>query len=465
MPVDVSMYPGPPKPVNPLEMMSSMAGLQGQMQQNQIAQRAMMGQQAEGQAAQAATGEDGSFDPGKFAAGVASNPNGVYAQVHANAFAQEQRQAQLAQHVQQVQLGMQQTQYMTDQLGALADKKGVTGKDVADLAGVLVQNGILDSKSAATELAQAPTSDDQLPAYLRTLQMRAMKSGEQLAQYHQQMMIDNGAQLVPTNMAPLATPSPIVKQLSPGEAAQPVAGPVTADGAPTQVSLGNRGGGVVQTGQGPAATQAQGTYGAATGTAAAQFEAAARTAPELDATLKNMTGDLKGLSTGPGSAQRNSFVSGVNSFLGTNFDASKVANQESFNKMAAQVVARQRQMMGLSGTDQQLSMIEHASPGSQLSQLGNRAQIAIIKGNNDYLMAENKAWQNAKNAGYGPEKFSTVMGVLNTHMSPLPFQMQNMSTEQRNTLLSAMSKAERAKADAEVSFARRNKLIPSEFPK
>lgn len=266
------------------------------------------------------------------------------------------------------------------------------------------------------------------------------------------------------NNAPLAAPTTLTNTLSPGEATAPTQVGITPTGAP---QVGTRAqfaaatqGGPVTTGMAPGAQAAATTAGAGTAQQALEFEKAARGTNEMNAALANMSGDLGTLQTGPGSQGRNRVMSAINSFMGTGFDAEKVAAQEGFDKMSAQVVARQRSMMGLSGTDQQLSMIEHASPGSALSQKGNQNQIAVIKGNNDYLSKQGQAWENYKQAGNGSEKFSQFANTFNKHVDPLVFQMQYMSTPQKQALVGAMSASDREKLAQSLTFARANKLIP-----
>lgn len=469
MPVDLSMYPGPPKPVNPIEMMSNLVGLRGQMQQNELQRRTMAGQQAEGRAIQGATGADGSFDPDAFAAAIRTNPQAAQSAVHAQAFAQEQRQ-------QQLQMALIKQDRLNGAVASMleptvnpdgsADPSKVDPKAVISTIGDLVANGVLDKKIAASTIATMPEDPAQLLSWMHQHLLQGMENSQKIAALMPTpTIVDTGGEKKFVRLPQMGgTPAPIQNTLSPESAAQPVAGPVTADGAPTTVPLGKRAEmGVVQTGPSPTEAAAGTQYGGQAGNAAAQFEASARQAPAMDAMLKNMTGDLSSLSTGPGSAARNEFVAGVNSFLGTSFDAEKVSDQESFNKMAAQVVAKQRQMMGLSGTDAQLEAAEHASPGSALSQRGNAANIAIIRGNNDYLMAQNSAWQKAKAAGFGPDKFGTVMTTIQKYVTPLPFQLQHMAADQRAQLLKSMSPADRDKATREVDYARKAHLIPPRF--
>lgn len=459
MPVDVSSYPtGQPEQQNPLQVLSTLQSLRTSGLENQLLQRTMAAKQALGTAAQGATGADGSFDPNAYTTAVKADPNAAFAAPEAVAFAQEQRQAQLAQHVAQIELGMKQNAFMVNQLGSLADKPGVTGKDIASLAGTLVQNGIIDAKMAATELQGMPTDPTKLPDYLRGLQKRAMESGAQIALYHQKVMTDLGGTIAPVNTAPLGQQEPLAKTMSPGEAATPVQGPVDASGAPTVMPKGQFASvsGPIKVGLSPGQTSAQGTMGTGNAQEAMALQQTANQAPDMKAALANMTGDLGQFATGPGSAGRNHFMAAVNSMFGGGFDAERVASQEGFDKLAAQVASRQRQALGLSGTDLQTSMIAHASPGSELSSLGNKTQIAIIKGNADAIATKNQLWQRYQQNGNGAETYGQWSSVINKHLDPLVFQYQYMTDPQKKALVGAMSPAEKQNFTSHLDMAIHN---------
>jgi len=461
MPVDTSMYAPHPQQ-NPLEMLSGMAGVAQQLQgaqrlglENVDLQRTMAAHQAVGQAAQAATDPtSGEVDPAKFMAGVAGNPDAAYGAVDAQQQALAMRNAQLAQ-------AHEQYSVLNGSISALLAKPGVSSKDVTNQVGTLVASGVLTPKVAASELASMPTDPAQLTPWLRQHLARGLDAQGQIAAIiGNPQAVDTGPNVSFVRAPSMGQlPGPIAKGLSPEAAASPVAGP-TENGAPTTVPLGQRAGmGIVKTGITPAEGAAQGTMGAGVAQDALAFENAARTAPDMSAALKNMTGDLSQLATGPGSHNRNAFVAAVNSFLGTHYDAEKVATQEGFDKLAAQVSARQRQMLGMSNTDAQTNIMAGASPGSQLSKLGNANQIAIIKGNNDALAAENRAWEAYKASGKGAETFHQFTTVFNKHVDPLVFQMQYMTDAQKKSLVGAMSQAEKDRLAQSLAFARHNGLL------
>lgn len=465
MTVDTSIYPKAPEPINPLQMMGQVVGLKNALLQNQLTQKTMGAQQAIGQDFQSATGPDGAFDPNRAATLIANDPNAAYGAADATAAIQAQRQAQLAQHTAQVDLAMKQTQFMAQSLGALADKQGVTGKDVTNLGATLVANGIMDPKEVANELAGMPANDSELPTYLRGLQMRAMSSMDQLQAYHNTVLANAGNQLVPANTAPLSDQSAITLHPSPEFEQQPreILNPQTGQQeAITQGQFENMAqNGPVATEMSPGQRAASTTEATGVTQDALNFENGARTVPDMNAALANMSGDLTQFDSGPGSSGRKNFMAAVNSIMGGNYNAERVASQEGMDKLGAQVAARQRQLAGLQGTDQALGMIEKATPGSALSKLGNQYMISIIRGNNDYISAENQAWQKYQTA-MGPgasQNFHKFTTTFNKYVNPLVFQMQHMSEDQKKTLIGAMSSSDREKLAQSIAFAQHNGLL------
>lgn len=456
MAVDTSMYARPPQASNPLEMLSGAVGIANALQQNRLVGQEMAARQAVGQAAQGAIGPDGAFDPDKFSASVASDPNAAFEATNAATFAQQQRQAQLL--TAQTRLNV-----FNGTIAGLLAKPGVTSKDVTSAAGDLVKGGIMDAKMVAGQLASMPTDPAQLTPWLKQHLLRGMDAQSQVeALIGTPHPVNTGAETQFVRTPAMGeTPEPLQNTMSPGEAATPVQGPVDASGAPTVVTKSQFAGigGPVKVALSPAETAAQTTSGTGVAQDALAFESAARGTADMRAALANLSGDLKSLSTGPGSKNRNSIMAAINSFMGTGFNAEKIAEQEGFDKLATQVMARQREMLGLGSTNAQVDIMSHASPGSQLSKLGNQNMIALIKGNNDALTAENSAWERYKAAGHGAETFHQFTTIFNKHVDPLVFQMQYMTDAQKKSLVGAMSAQEKDQLAKSLAFARHNGLI------
>ena len=155
MPVDLSMYPQAPKPVNPLEMASQIMGMQHTALQNQLVQRTMGAQQATGEATQGATGADGSFDPAAAMAAARGNPNAAYGMTEYAANMQAQRQAQLSQQHEQMTVAWEQQQHVNQQIAGLLAKPNVSVDDVTHSLGDLVAAKIIPASLAASQAAEA----------------------------------------------------------------------------------------------------------------------------------------------------------------------------------------------------------------------------------------------------------------------------------------------------------------------
>lgn len=463
MPIDTSMYQNIQQPANPLAMAGQVMGLRNVMTQNQILQKTMGAQQATGEAVQGATSPDGTFDPNAFMSTVASDPRAAYGAQQAAEFAQQQKMQQLAAAHQQ--LGV-----LQQNVGALLQNPNVTKDDVTSQIGKLVGMKVITPQAAAAEITDLQgVPDGQLPLWLRGHEMAMMQGQQQIeAMLGPQVPIDNGSQIVPTRM-PLvpgtsmpAAPNaaPIDKTLTPEGAASPVAGPVNPDGSPTTIPLGQRATmGKLTTGQSPAAAAAATTSGAGTAQDAIAFENGARQLPAMRAALQNLDGDIAQLQTGPGASQRASWVARINSLFGTSLDASDVATTEGVDKIHSEIAARQRQTLGLPTTDQSSSIMDHATPGSNLSKLGNQNMSALLRGNVDYAQTANQAWEHYKASGHGTETFHQFTTALNSKLDPLVFQMQYMSGTQKQGLVGAMDSAEQNRLAQSLAFARHNGLV------
>lgn len=468
MAVDTSMYQNAPKPVNALEMATGVAGLQGAIlgnqragMQNQLLQRDMASRKAVGEAAQGAVDPaTGQIDPNKFMGAVAGNPDAAYGAVDAAQNATALNAAQLAQHIQKVDLAFKQTGYLAQQLGSLADKKGVSSKDVSSLAGTLVQNGILDPKAAASELAGMPTDAAQLPGYLRGLQKRAMDSMTQLGLYHNKVMSDNGAALVPTNTAPLGEQGPVVKTLSPEAAASPVAGPVDASGAPTTIPLGQRAGmGAVKVGLSPSESAAQGVTGGSNAQMGVDLGKMADQMPDVKGMLGNMSGDLSSFTTGPGAHNWKSFLAGA-ARLGIPVDTNAVASQENFNKISTMLAQRQFAALGGTGTDRQLGSAIDSNPHDALSKLGNQRIIAMLKGNADAITLKNQLWQRWQQAGHSADSYQQFTTSFNKRYDPRVFQFNYMDNGEKAKALTGMAPAEKKQFQDQYNYAVSKGWVP-----
>jgi hypothetical protein len=239
-----------------------------------------------------------------------------------------------------------------------------------------------------------------------------------------------------------------VGNLSPRELAQPVQIGVDANGAPVMGTQGQflqrsgadplgtgrplppglRGPNAapmgVSTGIGPAQQSASAATGANSANAFQDASNQGVKAQSQNSLLNTMLADTSQFTTGP---------SGINNLrawlvrngqaVGMTFgaDPTKVAAQESFDKLANQLADAQG-----AGSDARLSVNQHANPSSALSPAGVDQIIRQLQGNSDYQIAR------AKLANAYPNKadiagFNAQAQALN----PQVFQYNRMTPEQK----------------------------------
>lgn len=198
-------------------------------------------------------------------------------------------------------------------------------------------------------------------------------------------------------------------------------------------------------------TPAQTAAGTATGTGYGSMDVGltqrASKVADNKALLGNMEGLLDQFTPGPQSG----FWKGVNQ-LATQYGlappgsppANKAAAQEEFGKLSFQLAQSQFQALGGTGTDAKLDSTMHTSPSELLTRYGSKGIIALLKGNEDAIKAQNAAWQKWKAAGHGPETYDQFQAQWNQHFDPRVFQAQYMTPDARQTMLKGMTGAEQA---------------------
>ena len=466
------------QPTNPFDMIGKVATAANAIQQNILMRKSMAAQQATGQAILGHVGPDGVVDTNRLMsdASNSNDPNLAYGAQALSEYAQTQRQNRQTLAQNQFTYNMQHYTAIRQALSPLAEKKDLTFKDFANVGADLINAdpSAFTAKLIANELAQIkrlnpsdnPDQNREIAVHYRD---QAMTAENQLAAHHNVQYQNVGGQQVPVNMAPEAdTPQPVLQNTATPDTLAHPATYTGADGVDRQTTIGGYNSitqGGTQPIKGPPPGFVAGKVAAATtaGTGTAQdalaFENGARSLPALKATLANMSGDLQDFIPGPGSAKRGGIMAAINSFMGTGYDAERVASQEGMDKLHADLAAKVRQAAGLPSTDQSASIMDHAVPGSQLSKLGNQNQIAILKGTVDYGQVANQAWERYKASGNGHETFHQFTTELNKRVDPLVFQMQYMKPNQRNAITSAMSPAELKRLEQSNAYARKYGLV------
>lgn len=122
----------------------------------------------------------------------------------------------------------------------------------------------------------------------------------------------------------------------------------------------------------------------------------------------------------------------------------KVQAQEEFGKLAFQLAQTQFQSLGGTGTDSKLDSTMHTSPSELLSKYGNKGIIALLKGNEDAVLAQSDAWQKWQDAGHGPDTYGKFLNQWNRIYDPRVFQAAYMSPDSRQSMLKGMTQTEQA---------------------
>lgn len=457
--VDTSSYPtaaslaAAPQPANPLTTLAGLAGLQHQGLQNQLIQRTMAAQQARGAAIQAATGQDGVVDTAKAGALIAANPNAAYGAPEAMDDLQAQKQAQVAQQQAQMELGWKRAQMVSQYAGSLADDPNPTRAKAAGQIGELVSMGVLSAPEGANEIKGIPDDPTQIPAWARMHQMNAMSAMDQIATHHANTMVDTGAVTQPVNTAPLAAPPTLTNTLSPGQAASPVTGPATPDGAPTTTTLGQRSHmGTIVTGPSPEQSATGTVTGQGNAQQALEMQKEANAAPQTRATLKNMSDDLaRGAATGPSSGAVNTLHQFMGQF-GLDWDSKAGSATAQFHKNAEMLVQARLSALGGNPTDAKLGSASSSNPGMAFDGMSNQGLIGTLQGLTDYSEARNKAYQQYKSSG-GKANFGRWSAVTNDHFDPRVYQYQYLDKSDRQVMLKNMSDAQKQSFQANLKAA------------
>lgn len=235
--------------------------------------------------------------------------------------------------------------------------------------------------------------------------------------------------------------------------------PVTPNAVPTvQAPPLNRapgqmpGGGILM-GQPLGQHEAASGEGSAIGGMIGELGKAVNTSPQRKAALSNLSGLLDQFTSGPGMTDWNKVKTGVNANLPLPagwemFNPKNIASQEEFRKQAVQLAQQQFAAIGGTGTDEKFGSAVQTSPSEELSKMGNKGIIALLRGNEDALSIKAKEWQKWREAGNGPETLPAFNNAFNKSYDPRTFQFKHMKPDDRAAMVKSMSKEDRA------SFAR-----------
>ena len=184
------------------------------------------------------------------------------------------------------------------------------------------------------------------------------------------------------------------------------------------------------------------TSGAQAADMATGLAKAAAGVPQRKAALDTALGELQNFQPGP----KADFTKQIGA-LASEFGVASpgqvkgTAAQEEFGKLAVQIAQSQFQSLGGTGTDAKLESTMHTSPSEFLSKQGNTNIIALLKGNEDAIAAQNQAWT-AWSKTHPPSTYPQFQAQWNRIYDPRVFQSQYMDAGQLKAMKSGMSPAE-----------------------
>ncbi len=453
--IDTSTYPKA-KNTSPLEMMSGYANLQSTMNQNKLFQQQFQTNRAVSDIFKQAMNPDGTIDQAKLSGLLASDPNASYGLPQAYQASQEARKRNIDIDTAQLENQRQHWQAVGSFMAPLvAPGKRPTSQDVLHQLSAANAAGLASTDEMAKVWSTLPRTPDgrvdetKIPAWSQQMMLNLMSRQEQLnALSPAPQMVDTGQALVPMRMPAFGEPS----QAGPG--IQKELPPTTQRYNPQtrQMEFVGSGGGGAPAAPGgggglaaapplgaPEAAATSATFSANQGNT---LQGRADRVMDNKAILGNLEGELQDFTTGPGTESVAKFKKFVNAQLGTNFDGKGLASREQFNKLAGMLAQSQFQALGGTGTDAKLDATTLTSPNSELSKMGNKGIIALLKGNEDAITAKNQAWQQWQQS-HGPQSYGQFSTQFNKMYDPRVFQSQYLTPEDNKKMLSGMTAQEK----------------------
>jgi len=475
----------------------------GQVTQVVNALAAYKGRQAVGNALQQATDSDtGQLDPLKFNKLVAADPNARFGMQDA---------ASQSQQLQGQQQGLQQSRsgVIGSMLGSvLAMPDGQLHDGAASALDRAVTMGLVPQTQATALAMKLPSDPGALRQTLGQMQLSMQSPGEQTQQiYGTPTQQSNGQDLISGVTAPAragggfsgTSATPLVPSRS--ELLQQVP-TQNAQGQPELTPAGvvaNRQGAGALTGPAGAALPGRGLPAGlvppgytgryappkadgsiAAGPMPGTVQAAAKTAeagadqgialqqssdnsPTRLGMLGNMMADLQGFTPGPGQTRETylqNFAQRYAPDLAKSFgmDPQRVASAESFEKLATNLATQQAQTLG-NGTDAKLDAAIHGNPHGGMSKMGATQILQMLQGNEDAIVAKNKAWQTYQGQN-GAGSYGTFSTQFNQAFDPRAFQAGRLDPADRARMLEGMPPSERNAFRAKVNTMVKSGLIP-----
>lgn len=410
--------------MNPLQLIGTI----GQINNNALFQKEFAAKQAVGGAFQNALNPDGSIDQAKLSTGL-QNPAAAYAAPEAIGSMLQQRGQSIANNRAQFELGASQNAATMNILGPLINDPNPTYAKLQNLAPTLARIGV-PANMINGYLQGAPRDPAALKAYLANV----------------------------NNMA-----------MGPAASSGRVEGPPTAEGAPTQIGLGQAvhlgAGGApaaapaaplgITTGMSPGQNEAQKNVGSSSGAQLAGDLANSNNFRRSVYPLEQAIPALERLGTagsGPGSDTFNNVKSFIQTLGIPGVDAGKIKDYDEASKYLTDFVNQ----TGNSGTNDKLAAAFAGNPSTKIS---NAAAVDVAKSALSLRRMQQGQVTEWQNANLPDDQYSKWASKWQTQQDPRAYGFDLMSADAQQKLVSSLKGADRTKFIASLQAADRSGVV------
>lgn len=454
---------------NQLQNIAAAQGIQNQALEYQNALLGQKARKAVGNALARHVRKDGSIDYGSAIADAASDPDAAYGLPDAVTQNNSQQAQNIGNQGAQLELNQRKAGMLAGLAAPLMSNPNVTKGDVARQLGVGVAHGLISMDQAQAAYSALPDDSSGIRQQVRGLMDASIGPAHAYNDaYGSMQLVDDGGTLHWQNVGSPASGQGgqnvgggIAKQTSPETNSAPI-DVINPDGSHSILRRDQVVGGaqgrptvppeVMGSGRYPTAQPANPGYQSspAAGQTAALTETAQAGAQGANALMQasanrndrmaalgNMSSDLEGFTSGPGSERIRHFASVFDNWTGGNWKSGEIENAQSFNKWAQNLANAQSQALG-TGTDSKLAAAVHASPNSALQGSTNRLMIHQLMGNEDAINAKAQAWQKA---GLQPAQFQQWNQQFSQSFDPRAYQLLRMTPDERKTVFQGMKKS------------------------
>ncbi|ACS41683.1 hypothetical protein [Methylorubrum extorquens] len=426
---DTSIYKVPEQP-DPLNRLTGLLQMQGALQEQEIQRETLnrlRSEQAAGQAYQQAVGPDGQVDVNKLGGIIAKDPNAAYSASQALRDATSLRGGQIGNQQAGTDLGITRQNQISNGLAGLNSKPDLSEQDALGYLDQQVKAGVIPAEQG-----------QQIAGEIKAIGGDRRRLREYVFNHYATVV--GPAASAPTAVGVTSSGAPLVGTQG---------GLVRATTASTQNPAGVGGRAAptgIQVGLAPGDAEARSATAKASADQGIKLQTQAEGIPTRKGMLANLEDAIDHFKPGKGAEWENVAKNFANrNILPTafQFDPKSIASQEEFNKQATQLAQQQFQALGGTGTDSQLSSAFKSNPNSELSKMGNKQIIQLLKGNEDALAAKNAEWQKWQRQ-YGPNDYGAFQEAFNKTYNPRVYQAQYMTPEQIQDMRKNMSEKDQA---------------------